>query len=191
VSFAQDTTIVVDRPPENELLLNTNPGGAPDNQISEDNPMPGVGFGDFLRVLIVLAIVIALIYAFVWLLKKFTRTKVEGAGVIQLYSTQPLKGDASLHLVEAGKRIFLIGSSGNSVSLISEIDDKESIDEIRLNASMAPPKVNGGFARLFKDRFGAASGESDSSQRTDSDTETKESDPASFLRKQRARLEEL
>jgi len=191
MSFAQNVPTSTDRPPENELLLNTNPEGAGNIQTPEDNPMPGVGFGDFLRVIIVLAVVIALIYAFVWMLKKFTGTKAEGAGVIHLYSTQPLKGDASLHLVEAGKRIFLIGSSGNSVNLISEIDDKESIDEIRLNASMAPVKVSGGFARLFKDRFGAAPGESINSRHLDADNTQKESDPASFLRKQRERLEEL
>jgi len=191
MSFAQDAPATADRPPENELLLNTDQGNTADNPTLEDNPMPGVGFGDFLRVIIVLAIVIALIYAFVWMLKKFTGSKAEGAGAIHLYSTQPLKGDASLHLVEAGKRIFLIGSSGNSVNLISEIDDKESMDEIRLNASMTPQKVSGGFARLFRDRFGPAPVEPANEYRTDAKTTVSESDPASFLRKQRERLEDL
>ena len=118
------------------------------------------------------------------MLKRFSGMKSEGADVIHLYATQPLKGDSALHLVEAGKRIFLIGSSGSSVNLISEIDDKESLDEIRLRASAAPPQVSGGFAGLFKDKFGSQKRESSPGDETPSD-------PASFLRKQRERLKKL
>jgi len=184
VSFAQETATVVDRPAENELLLNTTPDDPAVLQVPEDGGMPGVGFGDFLRVIIVLLIVIALIYAFVWLLKKFTGTKAVGADVIKLYSTQPLKGDTSLHLVEVGKSIYLIGSSGNSVNLISEINDKESIDEIRLNASLEPSRAVGGFARLIKDKI--------TSSVTNPDEEMKNAQVStSFLRKQRERLKDL
>ncbi|RKX68583.1 MAG: hypothetical protein DRP60_17775 [Spirochaetes bacterium] len=179
LSFAQESVTAADRPPETELLFNTTDENADAGQTPGDVQMPGVGFGDFIRVIIVLAVVIALIYAFVWMLKKFTGTKAEGSVAIRLYSTQPLKGDAALHLVEAGKRIYLIGSSGNSVNLISEIDDKESIDEIHMKASLAPTGGGGGFARLFKDRFGSGASEAD------------ETDHVSFLRKQRERLKDL
>ncbi|RKX97168.1 MAG: hypothetical protein DRZ90_07115 [Spirochaetes bacterium] len=185
LSFAQEAATAVDRPPETELLLNTTPENAGTGQAPVDMQMPGVGFGDFIRVIIVLAVVIAFIYAFVWMLKRFTGKKAEGSVAIRLYSTQPLKGDAALHLIEAGKRIYLIGSSGSSVNLISEIDDKESIDEIHMNASLAPTGGGGGFARLFKNRFGSAVAESDVSDKT------VDTDHVSFLRKQRERLKDL
>lgn len=172
------------RPAETELLFNDAPANDNGNQNVGNAAPPGVGFGDFLRVLIVLAIVIALIYALVWMLKRFSGMKSEGLDVIHLYATQPLKGDSALHLVEAGKRIFLIGSSGSSINLISEIDDKESVDEIRLKASSSPPRVNGGFSALFKDKFGTQNSEPVSDEEV-------QADPASFLRKQRERLKKL
>ena len=184
IIWAQDSDTQPVRPSETDLLFDEAPEDVPGEQSPEANELPGVGFGDFLRVILVLALVILLIYAFVWMLKKFTAVKAEGTDAIRLFSTRPLKGDAALHLVEAGNRIFLIASSSNSVNLISEIDDKESIDEIRLNASRTPQPISGGFARLFKDRFG--SGSSDQIQ------ENKLSDdPASFIRKQKERLKDL
>ena len=160
-----------------------------------------MGFGDFARVIIVLGIVIALIYAFVWMLKKLSGVKAEGEDAIRLFSTRPLKGDAALHLVEVGSHFFLVGSCSNSVNLISEIDDKESIDEIRLNAATASPQVSGGFARLFRDRFGLVSvGRNPDAKDTDRQSEgtgnestdrSIDEDPASFLRKQRERLKKL
>ena len=181
---AQEATAVSKRPAETELLFNETPVDAEGFQSSEANEMPGVGFGDFLRVIIVLAVVIAIIYFFVWMLKKFTGIKAEGGDAIRLYSTMPLKGDAALHLVEAGNKIFLIGSSGNSINLISEINEKESIDEIRMNASLVPKETASGFARLFKDKFGVANTETPKN-------ESEDSDPVSFLRKQRERLKDL
>ncbi|MCK5248597.1 MAG: flagellar biosynthetic protein FliO [Spirochaetaceae bacterium] len=184
MAWAQETDTVPVRPAETELLFEDTPVIDADVQAPDVNELPGVSFGDFLRVILVLGIIIALIYAFVWMLKKFTSVKAEGGDAIQLYSTRPLKGDAALHLVEAGNRVFLIGSNGNSVNLISEIDDKESIDEIRLNASAAPQSVSGGFARLFKDRFG-------SGPSTDASDKSADEDPASYIRKQRERLKDL
>ena len=185
-----ETDTVPARPAETELLFDVAVDDAGDGQISGVEELPGVGFGDFVRVLIVLGIVIALIYGFVWMLKKFSGVKAEGGDSIRIFSTRPLKGDSAIHLVEAGNRIFLIGSSSNAINLISEIDDKESIDEIRLNASSIPAPIKVGFARLFKDRFGtgpsetAAEGESGS-------PDASPADPGSFLRKQRERLKDL
>lgn len=178
------TDAVSVRPAETDLLFDQTPEEAGDPEDPEPADLPGVGFGDFVRVIIVLGVVIALIYAFVWMLKKMTGVKAEGGDEILLYSTRPLKGDAALHLVEAGNRIFLIGSSGNSINLISEIDDKESIDAIRLNASTAAEPAGGGFARLFKDRFGQ--GPAPEAPQTPASE-----DPVSYLRKQRERLKDL
>lgn len=188
---AQETDTVSVRPAETEILFDEAPADDADAQAPDVNELPGVSFGDFMRVIIVLGIVIALIYAFVWMLKKFTGVKAEGGDAIRLFSTRPLKGDSALHLVEAGNRVFLIGSNSNSVNLISEIDDKESIDEIRLNATATPQSVSGGFARFFKNRFGLGPYGHNVETKPDITDNPLNEDPASYLRKQRERLKDL
>ena len=186
-----DTETVPVRPAETDLLFDDEAVTAAGDQIPDAVELPGVGFGDFLRVLIVLGIVIALIYGFVWMLRKFSGVKAESGDLIQLYSTRPLKGDAALHLVEVGNRMFLVGSNSSSINLISEIDDKESQDEIRLTASSAPQPAAGGFARFFKDRFGTGPSEINSSNTSNQDISNVNGDPGSYLRKQRERLKDL
>lgn len=186
-----DTETVPVRPAETDLLFDDDAGIPADDQTPGAVELPGVGFGDFLRVIIVLGIVIALIYGFVWMLRKFSGVKAEGGDIIQLYSTRPLKGDAALHLVEVGTRVFLVGSNSNSINLISEIDDKESLDEIRLNASSNPQPAPGGFARFFKDRFGTGPSGNDVTDPTSSSSSNANGDPGSYLRKQRERLKDL
>ncbi|KGM42626.1 hypothetical protein S1OALGB6SA_421 [Olavius algarvensis spirochete endosymbiont] len=146
-----ESEAVPTRPVESDLLL--------DDQATAESPttdfepvnFPGVGFGDFLRVIVVLGVVIALIYALVWMLRKLTGIKTDSGDEIRIYSTRPIKGNSALHLIEAGKQMFLIGSTSNSINLISEINDKETIDEIRLKSSRMPAPR--GFAKLLRDRL--------------------------------------
>jgi len=189
-SYAQDAAGAADRPAETDLIISSPPENT-ETSASDAVEMPGVGVGDFLRVIIVLSVVIALIYFFVWLLKKFTGIKTESGDAIRIYSTRSLKGDTALHLVETGKRIFLIGSSGNSINLISEIDDRESMDEIRLNASVESVGNRGGFSRFFREKFGSAISAGEESGSLEQGPGSADSDPASFMRKQRERLKKL
>lgn len=143
--------------------------------------------------ILVLALVIGLIYGFVWFLRRFTSQKAESAEIINLLSTRPLKGDAALHLVEVGQSVFLVGSSSSSVNLISEIDDTDSVNEIRLAASMAPAKpASAGFAKMFRDRFGAGPVASRGNDAAESLNDVSgEADPAAFLKSQKERLKDL
>ena len=146
-----ESNAVPTRPAESDLLLDDQTATEPPETDFEAVNFPGVGFGDFLRVIVVLGVVIALIYALVWMLRKLTGIKADGGDEIRVYSTRPIKGNSALHLIEAGKRMFLIGSTDSSVNLISEIDDKETVDEIRRNSSRAP--VSRGFAKLLRNRL--------------------------------------
>jgi len=179
------------RPAETELLLDDTGDQAEGGENAPAAELPGIGFGDFARMLLVLGFVIALIYAFVWMLKRFSGAKPEAEDLIKLHSTRPLKGDAALHLVEIGNRMFLVGSGGGTLNLISEIDDKESMDEIRLAASQTPEPISGGFARMFKDRFGSGPSHPAPAEKDNPPSQPRDDDPASYLRKQRERLKDL
>jgi len=186
---AQEADTVPTRPAESDLLLNDQTTTETSTTNFEAVNFPGMGLGDFLRVILVLGVVIALIYALVWMLRKLTGIKAGGGDEIRIYSTRPIKGNSALHLVEAGNRIFLIGSTDNSINLISEIDDREAIEEIRLSSSRTP--ASGGFAKLLKKRFLGKSFE----RREDSETGEANgysTDASIFnLRKQRERLKNL
>lgn len=91
---------------------------------------------DFVRMLLVLAGVLGFIYLIFFLLKKAGSPKIVSDSTIKLLSTQNLEAGRSLHLIEIGPQIFLIGSGDSSVQLISEITDKETIDTIKLDESV-------------------------------------------------------
>ena len=183
-----------DRPPENELLIgepldDAGQGSGEPEPGSVD--LPGVQFGDLLRMMLVLGLVIALIYAFFWMLRRISGVKASGAELIDLLATRPLKGDAALHLVETGSRLFLVGSTASEVNLVAEIDDKESIDQIRLAAAgtAAPRSASGGFARRLRERF-AAPDAPDTSDAPDA-PDNPGRDPITYLRNRRNRVKQL
>lgn len=91
---------------------------------------------DFVRMLMVLAGVLGFIYLIFFLLKKAGSPKIVSDSTIKLLSTQNLEAGRSLHLIEIGPQIFLIGSGDSSVQLISEITDQETIDTIKMDESV-------------------------------------------------------
>lgn len=179
------------RPVESEIFLDEGIGA---DEVAAQEPveLPGIGLGDIVRVILVLGIVIVLIYGFIWLLKKFSAVKTGGDNAIHLLSSRALKSDVTLYLIGTGSRVFLIGSSGNSLNLISEIDDKDSINEIRIQALETPVAPRGGFAKLIRAKFGFLSPNAEKTTQQEVGPVQNESvDSVSFLRKQRERLKDL
>jgi len=178
------------RPAESDLLLDDQAAAETPAADFEGLNFPGVSLGDFLRVIVVLGVIIALIYALVWILRKLTGIKASGGGdEIRVYHTRPIKGNSALHLVEAGNRIFLIGSTDSSINLISEIDEKEAIDSIRLRSSRAP--ASGSFARLIKNHFSAKPAKKNKGAEKSRMDDRSADDSILNLQKQRERLKNL
>ncbi|MCF6334889.1 MAG: flagellar biosynthetic protein FliO [Spirochaetales bacterium] len=135
---------------------------------------------DFIRMLLVLGGVLAFIYLIFFILKKAGSPRIISSSTISVLSSQNLESGRSLHLVEVGPQVFLIGSGEGSVRLISEITDKEALDTIKLDKS-----VNNESSRTFTDTF---LGLFRKGGNIDSKTEL----PASgFLRNQRERLKKM
>lgn len=93
------------------------------------------GTWDYVRMVIVLAAVIGAIYLVFWLLKRGSRGRVQNSRIVRVLGSHGLPGNKGLHVVEVGNQIFLVGTGDETVRLISEITDQESIDEMRLIAS--------------------------------------------------------
>ncbi len=116
-------------------------------------PAPLVSAWDFLRMVLVLAVVVGLIYGLFHLLKRGQGRRVIENQRIRLIGSRTLSGNRSLHLVQVGASIFLVGSAEGGVTLISELKDKETIDQVRLeDAREATPSARS-FASVLAGLF--------------------------------------
>ena len=152
-------------------------GGANPAQAAQP-AAPGVSTWDFVRMLIILAAVVGAIYLLFWILRKSSGRKIAENELIRVLGSRSLPGNRSLHLVEVGTSVYLIGSSDGGVELISEITDKESLDSVRLKAAEETPRQNAASSRSCR--------RSSARPRVLSAT-----DGLGFLRGQRDRLKKL
>lgn len=111
------------------------------------------GVWDFVRMIIVLGVVIAAIYLVFFLLKRASGGRLENSPMIRVLGSHALPGNKALHLVEVGRQVFLVGVGDDSLSLISEISDQESLDELRLKASTSTERTRGSFADMLSGFF--------------------------------------
>jgi len=114
---------------------------------------PGVSTWDFVRMILILACVIGVIYLLFWILRKGTGKRIQENDLIRVLGSRGLSGSRSLHLVEVGTSIYLVGSSDGGVELISEITEKESLDAVRLKAAEQLPAGRRTFQQTLSEIF--------------------------------------
>jgi len=113
----------------------------------------GVSTWDFVRMILVLACVLGVIYLLFWLLRRGAGKRIQENGLIRVLGSRGLSGSRSLHLVEVGSSVYLVGSSDGGVELIAEITDKESLDSLRLKAAEQAPAGRRTFAQALGEIF--------------------------------------
>ena len=168
------------RPAEESLLI-LDAGEEPeDGEGEEVQGGPLVSSWDFLRMVLILAAVVGLIYLIFWLLKRGLRRQLPQNDLIRLLGTRNLSSNRALHLVEMGKQVFLVGSAEGSISLISEIRDRETLDSIALERSQVENRATQGFANFFQ-----------SVLKSGKQRESSVGATIDFMKQQRQRLEKL
>ncbi len=115
---------------ESELLFN-----GLEEEASDLNAVPeGVfGAGDLFRVLLILGFFALAIYGLLFFIRRSQR-KYNDSELIHLIASRNLFANRGLHLVRVSDRVFFLGASEQNISLIAEITDKETLDELRLQA---------------------------------------------------------
>ena len=106
--------------------------GDTDNAAAENRSLVTFTVWDFLRMILVLAVVAGCIYGLVFLLKKASTGKYDESELINVISGKTLAPGKSLHIVEVGNQMMLIGISDDSITHISDITDKETYEQIKL-----------------------------------------------------------
>ena len=182
------------------LLAGALPGAAPDAAAQEADgaaappdltPLPGaadrgaaarpltaLATGDFVRMVVVLAAVLGAIYLLFLLLKRGARVRGGNGAGIAVLGSRSLGGSRSLHLVQVGRGVYLVGATDQALNLIAEVTDQDSID-----ALPPAPAAGSGAGRNFSDlvaELGAAVGGGRAAPA-----------PGAFLRRQQERLQRL
>ena len=168
------------RPAEESLLILDTGGDEAGGESEEVQGGPLVSSWDFLRMVLILAAVVGLIYLIFWLLKRGVRRQLPQNDLIRLLGTRNLSGNRALHLVEMGKQVFLVGSAEGSISLISEIRDRETLDSIALERAQLENRTPQGFAQFFQ-----------SILKSGKQRESAVGGTVDFMKQQRQRLEKL
>ena len=109
----------------------------------------------FVNMILVLIAVIACIYGIVWLLKKSMRPGAENDPYLKKTASITLSPGKSVQIVTLQDKAYLLGVSDSSITLISEIEDKELIDAMNLNTPVAGKKP-ASFASLLASLTGSA-----------------------------------
>lgn len=84
--------------------------------------------------ILVLIAIIGLIYGFVWLLRKTSTPKVKDDLYLREVANLTLSPGKSVKVVSLKDKAYIIGVTDSNINLIAEVEDKELIDAMNLNA---------------------------------------------------------
>jgi flagellar biosynthetic protein FliO len=127
------------------------------------DPIGGSTFSLILRMLLVLVFAAAAVYALVFFVKKISNPKKQEDPYLKVLSSASIGPNRSVHVISLGEKAWLVGSADSSVSLISEIDDKETLDAMLLDNSRNNADANGKLID-FRSIFMRLSGSQDDGQ---------------------------
>ena len=126
--------------------------------------------------LLILAAVVGVIYLLFYLLKRGFRRQLPQNDLIRVLGSRSLSGNRALHLVAMGRSVYLVGAAESGISLIAEIKDQETLDQIRLDTSQVLPPQ--GFAQFFQTLWKGGK-------------RNLSGDSLEFMKKQRQRLQKM
>jgi len=169
----------------NEEDLVFGDGNSEGNEASgaESGGLSPFGVWDVIRMILVLGAVVALIYGVMHVLKRFSGQKSIQSSLINIIASRPLQGSKALHIVQIGKQYFLIASGDNEISLLSEITEKETIDNLEVELEKAEEQGSTNFQDIFRKAIGG--------KKHSSNEEADMDDSAVFVKKQRERIKKL
>ncbi len=128
-------------------------GGAGYLPYSEPQPLGAGGlFGAILRAAFSLAIVIGLMYATLWLIRKFTggATGAASGGAVRVVGRIYLSPKVVVYFLRLADELLVVGSNAGGVSLLTSIKDEGDIERIENDLRSASAQISGpAFSRFF------------------------------------------
>jgi flagellar biosynthetic protein FliO len=115
---------------------------------------PATNLWIYLRTVLVLAFVVALIYFTLRFIKKASKPKGQGSENIRVLSSLPLGPKSCLYLVAVGSEVFFLGSTEGSIRPIADLKDREFIDSLLLRELDKGEPVKADFASMIRNALG-------------------------------------
>lgn len=88
-----------------------------------------------LRMFLALLLVAAVIYFFVFFLKRLARPQAEQNPHLKILASTHLGSGRYVHVISVGIRAYLIGSGEGGVNHIADLDDREAVDAMLVDSS--------------------------------------------------------
>ncbi len=114
-------------------------------------------FPSFLKILFALAIVLGLMIAAVYLMRRFMNHTSAGhrdGSLIQVISTRYLGPKSSILLVDVLGKGIALGLSNGQMTLLTVIDDSEALEKMKsLRQSEPPNPVLADFLKRYTNKF--------------------------------------
>lgn len=108
----------------------------------------------FFRMLIVLILVVVCIYAVFHFVKKSTGSTDSSDPYIKKVASLTLMPGKSVQVITIHDHCYILGVSDSSVELISELNDKELVDAMNINADSKPTGKPRDFASMLATAMG-------------------------------------
>jgi len=119
-------------------------------------------FPAFLKILFALAVVLGLMVAAVYLMRRFMNPPSSGPrdrSLIQIVSTRYLGPKASIVLIDVLGKGIVVGLSNGQMTLLTEIDDSQALEKMRTIGQHEPVNpVLPDFLKRYADRFRPVNG---------------------------------
>ena len=101
-----------------------------------------------LRTIAVLAVIIIGIYLVFRFLLRRKNPRIADSEIIKVLANFPLAANKAIQVVEIAEKILVLGVSDSNINLITTIEDKETVDKLKLLSSKET-----GAPGSFKDQF--------------------------------------
>jgi|GEM_PF-526626 len=113
-------------------------------------PVPAASVWSVLRIILTLAVVAAAIYGLIYLVKRASRGSIKQDPFLKVLASTPLGTARSAHIIAVGSRAWLVGCAETGVTLISEIDDQDVLNEMFFEDSRKIAEAASGRFMDFK-----------------------------------------
>lgn len=144
------------------------------------------GYLDYIRIIVVLALVIAAIYAVFYFIKKTLKIKDEVGEDAVLLANHSIGPGKWLRIVNIGGKYLILGITNDNINLISEITDPKEIERLEIGLSDKKVEEGNAFGNILSGFFKNNSKIKEEKKQFDY-----EEDSIDFLKKQKKRIDDL
>lgn len=135
-----------------------NNGKVPGQGFMEEDFKPRVEEESIAWMIIKTILVIGLFIGGFYMFFRFVTQKaglhISGQEAVQILSVVPVGTNKFIQIIDVAGKVFLIGVSDNSISLLTEIRDRVDIDRIRLLSSKSTPVQGNSFQDFISAQIG-------------------------------------